>query len=118
MSKVTSYRIGGKRVATMGCPDESARLVCHRVGAIHHTSKIVPTPHSQVMFAISVCIVNFALPVGFCVLNQYWLAVCAGLGAVAIAFYVFGRTGNTLAARELRALPPSGRAGALSSQRE
>jgi hypothetical protein len=81
-------------------------------------SKIAPTPHSQVRFAISVYIVNFALPLGFCVLNQYWLAVCAGLVAVAVAFFVFGKTESTLAARELRDLPPAGRAGALSSQRE
>jgi hypothetical protein len=27
---------------------------------------------------------------GFCVLNGYWIAVFAGLGAVAAAFLVFG----------------------------
>jgi hypothetical protein len=78
-------------------------------------SRVAPAPHSQVRFAISVYIINFALPLGFCVLNQYWLAVCIGLGA---AFFVFGGTGGTLSARELRDLPPPGRAGALSSQRE
>ena len=52
-------------------------------------SRVAPAPHNQVRFAISVYIINFALPLGFCVLNQYWLAVWAGLGAIAIAFLVF-----------------------------
>jgi uncharacterized membrane protein len=119
MSKVTGYWVWGEKGSYYGMPWMNL-LGWSVTGLVLFIflSKIAPTPRSQVRFAISVYIVNFALPLGFCVLNQYWLAVCTGLGAVAIAFYVFGRTGNTLAAREPRDLPPSGRAGALSSQRE
>ena len=34
--------------------------------------------------------VNFLLPPGFCVLNGYWIAVFAGIGAVVAAFLIFG----------------------------
>jgi putative membrane protein len=119
MSKVTSYWIWGEKGSYYGMPWMNLLGWCV-TGLLLFIilSKIAPRPHSQVRFAISVYIVNFALPLGFCVLNQYWLAVCAGFGAVAVAFFVFGRTRSTLAARELRDLPPAGRAGALSSQRE
>jgi hypothetical protein len=34
--------------------------------------------------------INFFLPLGFCVLNGYWIAVFAGIGAAVAAFLVFG----------------------------
>jgi uncharacterized membrane protein len=119
MSKVTSYWIWGARGSYYGMP--WINLVGWGVTGLVlfiMLAKLAPAPHSQVRFAISVYIINFALPLGFCVLNQYWLAVFAGLGSIAIAFLVFGRKGSTLAARRLTDLPRSGRAGALSSQRE
>jgi hypothetical protein len=48
-------------------------------------------------------------------LNQYRLAVEAGLAAVKIVFFVFGRKESTLAAPDLRDVRPSGNE-ALSSQ--
>jgi hypothetical protein len=54
-------------------------------------SKLAPAPHGELRFARWVYGTNFALPLGFCVLNQYWAAVLAGLGSVAIAFFVFGK---------------------------
>ena len=119
MSKVTSYWIWGESGSYYGMPWMNLLGWCV-TGLLLFVilSKIALDPHSQVRFAIWVYIINFALPLGFCVLNQYWLAVGAGLGAVAIAFFVFGRKGSTLAARELEDSRPSGRARALSSQRE
>ena len=80
-------------------------------------AKIAPAPRSQVRFAIWVYIINFALPLGFCVLNQYWLAVEAGLAAVTIAFFVFGRKESTLVTSDLRDVRPSGKE-VLSSHRQ
>jgi hypothetical protein len=37
-----------------------------------------------------VYLVNFLLPLGFCVLNGYWIAVFAGIGTVVAAFLFFG----------------------------
>jgi uncharacterized membrane protein len=118
MSKVTSYWIWGQSGTYYGMPWMNL-LGWGVTGLVLFIilSKIAPAPHSELKFAISVYIINFALPLGFCVLNQYWLAVWAGLGAIAIAFLVFGRKGSTLAARELRDLP-SARARAWSSQGE
>jgi uncharacterized membrane protein len=119
MSKVTSYWIWGERGSYYGMP--WMNLVGWGVTGLVlfiMLAKLAPAPHSHVRFAISVYIINFALPLGFCVLNQYWLAVFAGLGSIAIAFLVFGGKGSTLAAGRLTDLPRSGKAGALSSQRE
>jgi uncharacterized membrane protein len=119
MSKVTSYWIWGQSGTYYGMPWMNL-LGWGVTGLVLFVilSKIAPAPHSELRFAISVYIINFALPLGFCVLNQYWLAVWAGLGAIAIAFLLFGRNGSTVAAREPRDLRPSGRARALSSQGE
>jgi hypothetical protein len=53
-------------------------------------SKRAPAPNGEVRFAIWVYLINFALPLGFRVLNRYWLAVLAGSGSVAIALLLFG----------------------------
>jgi uncharacterized membrane protein len=119
MSKVTSYWIWGEMGSYYGMPWMNLLGWCV-TGLVLFImlSKIAPSPHSEVRFAISVYIINFALPLGFCVLNQYWLAVWAALGAIAIAFFLFGRKATILPARELTDLHPSGRAEGLSSQRE
>ena len=119
MSKVTSYWIWGERGSYYGMPWMNLLGWCVTGFVLFIIlSKIAPAPHSQVRFAIWVYIINFALPLGFCVLNQYWLAVWAGLGAVAVAFIVFGRNESASPAPEVGDLRPSGRARALSSQRE
>jgi putative membrane protein len=119
MSKVTSYWIWGESGSYYGMPWMNLLGWCV-TGLVLFImlAKIAPAPRSQVRFAIWVYIINFALPLGFCVLNQYWLAVGAGLAAVAIAFIVFGRKESTSPAPEVGDLRPSGRARALASQRE
>jgi putative membrane protein len=119
MSKVTSYWIWGESGSYYGMPWMNLLGWCV-TGLVLFImlAKIAPAPRSQVRFAIWVYIINFALPLGFCVLNQYWLAVWAGLGGVAIAFIVFGRKESTSPIPEDGDLRSSGRARALSSQRE
>jgi uncharacterized membrane protein len=51
-------------------------------------SKMAAEPKSTVSFAVWAYSINFALPLGFCILNQYWLAVFAGIGSVAIAWII------------------------------
>jgi putative membrane protein len=90
MSKVTSYWIWGEAGSYYGMPWSNlfgwavTGLVLFII--LH---KMVPTPRSSVRFAVSVYAVNFALPLGFCVLNQYWVAVCAGVGSVVLAWFAF-----------------------------
>src|SRR5437016_4558453 len=52
--------------------------------------KLAPEPKSDVRFSLSVYSINFFLPLGFCVLNGYWIAVVAGIGAAVAAFLLFG----------------------------
>jgi uncharacterized membrane protein len=52
--------------------------------------KFAPEPKSDLRFSIMVYFVNFLLPLGFCVMNGYWIAVLAGIGTVVAAFLVFG----------------------------
>jgi uncharacterized membrane protein len=52
--------------------------------------KLAPEPKGDLRFSIWVYFVNFLLPLGFCVLNGYWIAVFAGIGALVAAFLVFG----------------------------
>ena len=92
MSKVTSYWIWGEAGSYYGMPWSNlfgwgvTGLVLFII--LH---KLAPTPRSSVRFAASVYGVNFALPLGFCILNQYWIAVCAGVGSVLLAWLAFGR---------------------------
>ncbi len=41
-------------------------------------------------FAMSVYGANFALPLGFCILNQYWIAVGAGVGGLLLGLFACG----------------------------
>ncbi len=51
-------------------------------------SKIAAEPKSTISFDVWVYAISLALPLGFCILNQYWLAVFAGSGSVAIALLI------------------------------
>jgi putative membrane protein len=90
MSKVTSYWIWGETGSYYGMPWMNlfgwgvTGLVLFVI--LH---KLAPTPHGSVPFAAAVYGVNFALPLGFCILNQYWIAVCAGCGSVLLAWFGF-----------------------------
>jgi uncharacterized membrane protein len=92
MSKVTSYWIWGDAGSYYGMP--WTNLFGWAVtGWVLFVilSGLAPAPRGSVSFAVAVYAVNFALPLGFCLLNRYWLAVVAGLTAVSAAWFGFGR---------------------------
>jgi len=95
MSKVTSYWVWGDAGSYYGMPWSNlfgwalTGLVLFII-----LSKVAPQPRTSGRFALAVYIANFSLPLGFCMLNHYWLAVSAGLAAVVLALSVFGRRGN------------------------
>ncbi|MBM4263412.1 MAG: carotenoid biosynthesis protein [Deltaproteobacteria bacterium] len=105
MSKVTSYWVWGEAGSYYGMPWSNLFgwavtglvlfVILHRVE---------PEPRSTVSFAGWVYFVNFALPLGFCALNQYWLAVAAGIGSVVLALVAFRKTQS--APESLSALNP------------
>ena len=91
MSRVTSYWIWGEKGNYYGMP--WTNLLGWAVTGfvlLAMLGKIAPEPKGDLRFSILVYFVNFLLPLGFCVLNGYWIAVCAGIGAVVAAFLVFG----------------------------
>ena len=96
MSKVTSYWVWGEKGYYYGMP-WSNLLGWAITGFVLLAilSKLAPQPKSDVRFSWVVYLVNCSLPLGFCVLNGYWMAVFGGIGAVAAAFLVFG-FGRTL----------------------
>ena len=94
MSKVTSYWVWGEAGSYYGMPWSNLFgwgvtglllfIVLHR---------LTPNPQGTFNFPLWVYGINFLLPLGFCVLNQYWLAVGAGVGSVALAWLVAVRFG-------------------------
>jgi putative membrane protein len=92
MSKVTSYWIWGESGSYYGMPWSNlfgwgvTGLVLFMM--LH---KLAPNPRSSLRFAVAVYGVNFALPLGFCMLNQYWIAVLAGFAGVSLAWFAFAR---------------------------
>lgn len=119
MSKVTSYWIWGQTGSYYGMPWINL-LGWGVTGFLLFIilSKLVPAPHGELRFAKWVYGINFALPLGFCVLNQYWTAVLAGASSVAVAFFMFGRKRSQLAGHKVSKFPSSNRARALSSGRD
>ena len=53
-------------------------------------NQLVATPKTSMRFAMSVYGANFALPLGFCILNQYWIAVGAGVGGLLLGLFACG----------------------------
>jgi uncharacterized membrane protein len=91
MSKVTSYWVWGEKGYYYGMP--WSNLLGWAITGfllLLMLNKIAPQPKGDIRFAWIVYGINFFLPLGFCVLNGYWMAVFAGLGAVGVAFLVFG----------------------------
>jgi putative membrane protein len=91
MSKVTSYWVWGEAGSYYGMP--LSNLFGWGVTGLLLfiiLSKTTPEPGSSLLFALSVYAVNFALPLGFCILNQYWLAVAAGVGSATAAWILAG----------------------------
>jgi uncharacterized membrane protein len=91
MSRVTSYWVWGDQGNYYGMP-WSNLLGWGITGFVLLAilRSLAPEPKSDLRFSLVVYLVNFFLPFGFCVLNGYWIAVFAGLGAVGAAFLVFG----------------------------
>jgi len=91
MSKVTSYWIWGETGSYYGMPWSNlfgwsvTGLVLFII-----LNKTTPKPTGKISFAVSVYVVNFALPLGFCILNQYWIAVAAGVGSAVVAWLLPG----------------------------
>jgi len=104
MSKVTSYWLGGESGNYYGMPWSNlfgwavTGLVLFVI-----LNKVEPQPHSKLHFAALVYLINFALPYGFCVLNEYWLAVLIGPASIALAYVIFGKSNGygSLATGEL-----------------
>jgi uncharacterized membrane protein len=117
MSKVTSYWIWGQPGSYYGMPLINllgwgvTGLVLFLILA-----KVAPVPRGEVKFAVWVYLMNFALPLGFCLLNQYWLAVMAGVGSIAIACLIFGK--NSLIDPHRTQFASSERLSEMSSQRD
>jgi len=91
MSRVTSYWVWADKGQYYGMP-WSNLLGWAITGFVLLAilRKLAPEPKSDLRFSISVYSINFFLPLGFCVLNGYWTAVFAGIGAAAAALLVFG----------------------------
>jgi putative membrane protein len=91
MSKVTSYWIWAETGSYYGMPWSNLAgwgITGFILLALLH--RLAPEPASSLKFALSVYLVNFALPLGFCLLNGYWLAVCAGIALAFTAFILLG----------------------------
>ena len=91
MSRVTSYWIWGEEGSYYGMPwTNLLGWVITGFVLVAMLHKLAPEPKGDARFSILVYFVNVLLPLGFCILNGYWIAVFAGLGAVVGAFLVFG----------------------------
>jgi putative membrane protein len=91
MSRVTSYWVWGDKGSYYGMPwSNLAGWGITGFVLLTVLRKLAPKPKSDLSFSVVVYLVNFFLPLGFCVLNGYWIAVFAALGAVGAAFLVFG----------------------------
>jgi uncharacterized membrane protein len=89
MSKVTSYWVWGEVGRYYGMPWSNlagwAITGLFLLALLHDVS---PQPHSRAAFSSLVYCVNFLLPLGFCILNGYWLAVLAALTTASVAWLV------------------------------
>src|SRR5262245_17173437 len=91
MSRVTSYWMWGEEGSYYGMP--WTNLLGWAVTGfvlLAMLRRLAPEPKCDVRFATLVYLVNFLLPLGFCILNGYWIAVFAGLGSIVAALLVFG----------------------------
>jgi putative membrane protein len=112
MSNVTSYWIWGEAGSYYGMPWSNLfgwGLTGLVLFIILH--RITPEPESKFSFALGVYVANFALPLGFCILNQYWIAVAAGIGSALLAWILAGGWGITglLFGSSVSGVPTNGR---------
>lgn len=105
MSKVTSYWVWGDVGSYYGMPwSNLAGWAITGLVLLILLRRLVPQPHTGFKFACLVYLVNFSLPLGFCLLNQYWVAVIAAFAAglvawllCAVGFDKYGPRQNTTA---------------------
>lgn len=91
MSKVTSYWLWGDVGSYYGMPwSNLAGWGITGLVLLAVLQWLAPQPDGSLKFALSVYFVNFALPLGFCVLNGYWIAVFAGLATAIAAWLLLG----------------------------
>lgn len=97
MSKVTSYWVWGETGSYYGMPLSNlfgwgvTGLVLFIILA-----KMAPDPKGEWPFSLVVYLVNFALPLGFCLLNHYWFAALAGPLCIASGWFILiGLRGGT-----------------------
>jgi uncharacterized membrane protein len=91
MSRVTSYWIWGEKGSYYGMPwTNLAGWAITGFILLAMSRKLAPEPKGDLRFSVLVYFVNFLLPLGFCVLNGYWIAVFAGIATVVAAFLFFG----------------------------
>src|SRR5215470_11530569 len=90
MSRVTSYWIWGDKGNYYGMPWMNL-VGWAMTGLVLFVllSWLAPAPRGDPRFALAVYAVNFALPLGFCVVNGYWMAVLVGPLCIAVAHWVF-----------------------------
>lgn len=94
MSGITSYWIWGEEGSYYGMP-WSNLLGWGVTGVVLLAilAKLAPAPKGGVGFALAVYLANLSLPLGFCILRGYWLAVAAGGASLlaALSLASFGR---------------------------
>ena len=81
MSKVTSYWVWGDVGSYYGMP--WSNLIGWAITGLvllALLNRVAPRPRTGLTFAIWVYLVNVFLPLGFCLLNGYWLAAIAAVG--------------------------------------
>ena len=87
MSKVTSYWVWGDVGQYYGMPwSNLAGWAITGLVLLALLHRLTPRPQSRFGFSTWVYLVNFSLPLGFCLLNRYWLAVFASVATAAIAW--------------------------------
>jgi putative membrane protein len=92
MSRVTSYWIWGEAGAYYGMP--WMNLVGWGVTGLlllFLLHWLAPAPRGEARFAGWVYLVNLALPLGFCLLNRYWLAAVLAPLSIALAYVIFAK---------------------------
>jgi putative membrane protein len=95
MSKVTSYWVWAETGTYYDMP--LMNLVGWGVTGLVLfiiLNKTVPNPRGRPSFSLSVYLVNFSLPLGFCILNGYWLAAIAAPAVIALAWVLATRFTN------------------------
>jgi uncharacterized membrane protein len=91
MSKVTSYWVWGDVGNYYGMPwSNLAGWGITGFVLLALLRWLAPQPDGSFKFALSVYFVNFALPLGFCVLNGYWIAVFASLATGTMPWLLLG----------------------------